>query len=219
MTSTHDDFFSLLETTVALQASELLTATDSQLRESYVQRAAKKRRLPITENQPAEDLDWESVLTPCERGRLAAQREIAREADFDGPFFVDLNKVDSRTRPAKYIPVLTQKTVLWSEERRRLVLPAEYLGIMGFPVSSDMSIGVPLPWSEKLGADWPRSVSASELRSLTGNAMHMAVVGAVIGFTLASAQRVSRTCMFRSMCSALFTHADVDDDDSQAGAG
>ena len=90
----------------------------------------------------------------------------------------------------------------------------------GFPVFGPMNMGTSLPWADALG-DWQHTqrflclaMSDSEIRSVAGDAMHMAVVGAVIGFAVASSRRIRTTDLaFHRMESSLLAPAGGEDGD------
>ena len=93
------------------------------------------------------------------------------------------------------MPVIMTNTQLWCEGLKRCGIVSESMACHAFPVLSPMHIGIPLPWAEYAGV-WPYCLSEAELRSLVGNPMHMAVVGAVEAFALAGIQRIRITFGF-----------------------
>jgi hypothetical protein len=203
MRGTELEFFKLLESDVAISPAELFCADEESVTNHYTDLCVKRRRIPKATGATR---DWEVLLSPPERARLAGHRERVRGRELDGCFFADLNKADGVTRPTKYVSVLLQNSHVWSEALKRPALPAEHFVFQGFPVFGPMNMGASLPWADALG-DLP-NVSDSEIRSLTGNAMHMAVVGAVIGFAVASSQRIRKVDLaFHRMESSLLARS------------
>ena len=85
----------------------------------------------------------------------------------------------------------------------------EHFTMQGFPALPAVSGYSSVPWEATLGCP-PEGFSESELRSMTGNAMHLAVVGAVCLFALCSMERLLDGPMrFRHMHSLL----ELPDDD------
>ena len=144
-------------------------------------------------------------MTPAERGR-SVRGEGRR---LEGKFFTDITKVEGCRRPSELIPCLAQNSKVWSEFHKREALPVEHLVFQGFPaVPAVASAAGALPWAATVGMP-PNDVSACEMRSLAGNAMHMGVLGAVMLFAFSSFDlHGERPLRLRKMTSLLEPCAD-----------
>ena len=116
----------------------------------------------------------------------------------------DISKVEKCGRPHAMTPTLMQNTIVWSESLQREAVPMEHFVFQGFPAMAAVAGYAQLPWENELGCP-PRGVSDIEVKSLTGNAMHLAVIGAVCLFALCSYERHSGAgpMRFRHMTSLL----------------
>lgn len=141
------------------------------------------------------------MLTPDEQGRLQAHRQRVRDTPLDGQFFVDISKVEEYWRARRWTPTLLQSSKIWREALRREALPIEHLVFQGFPA-------LPMPGVEDVPCaaivqSPAGGISEAEIRSLSGNAMHLGVLGAVFLYTLCAVELIEEPMRFHRMRSLL----------------
>ena len=142
-------------------------------------------------------------LSHAVRKQILAHEQAARQAGHPerAPLYADLRQRPNFIPPVDRIPALLRRTLLWSLERRRLLLGGEAMEIQGVgPVyfSSDYTnadeigdIGpdeqdAPLPRTPFIEAlRSGTSFTAQQIISLAGNGMTVPVVGLVLGFVTA----------------------------------
>ena len=89
------------------------------------------------------------------------------------------------------LPPLIANSLIWSEQRQRVMTWREHLAVQAWPVYMDTGLTAevcPLPWLLSPGAeaDYPGKAfpSASRLRAFCGRSMHLWAVGAVAAFAI-----------------------------------
>ena len=116
------------------------------------------------------------VLSGGDRRRLEAFEAMLHDQGRSRPsLFVSLSQNTSHCRPTTTIPTLTRNTMLWSMQRRRIILPLEHLELQGLRVYGDD------PSPHKC----VRCIRASQelvgkARQLAGNMMHAGQLAAVM---------------------------------------
>ena len=81
-------------------------------------------------------------------------------------------------------PALLRRSLMWSVHRQRVVLPLEHVECQGYEVFKQQQQH-DCAWVAQL-----RALAADEQRSLAGNGMHAACVGAALAFLLAGTERI-----------------------------
>ena len=204
-----DGFFKLLEVTVRIQAEALMCADTEMVADCLRSRAAKRMRLSRDGAMPTP----EDVLTPSQRGRLQQQRGSANPGILSC-FFADMAKSADMRQATKYTPTLEQNSQVWSEGLHREAVVHEQLIFQGIPTLPAVSETLQCHWAHLIGKPDLSGLSESECRSLAGNAMHMAVVGAVRAYALCSVHRMSQSIRFRSLNSSSLTAGGDEDGDA-----
>ena len=185
MVAGKDDILGLLQCKVNIPTEDVLCAEPGMVKEAFDRLARLRRKIP----KSGEEMAWERLLTPAQLGRLTAHRRSVGGTSLEGKFFADIAKVEQVRRPSASTPTLVQNSLIWSEALGREAVVMEHFTMQGFPALPAVSGYSSVPWEATLGCP-PEGFSESELRSMTGNAMHLAVVGAVCLFALCSMERL-----------------------------
>lgn len=156
--------------------------------EKHLQEAACRRGLPSVR---AGGKVWynRQLLNPGRKIRLkgyealAVRRGIREERP---PYMCNLAQASWYFQTLSFnVPTLLRKSNLWSLRYRREMLAEETLEVQGMSVFSPEDFAYPCPFRE---AVLNRRFGDGSLRSLSGNAMHIAVVGACLCFLLGGTQ-------------------------------
>jgi hypothetical protein len=212
-----EEYFAILHCRPSIQAQSLFCAEPEMLTDAFDKLARTRRRIP----KPGcvHPLPWEQMLTPAEQGRLQAHRADVQGKEWAGSFCADISKVEKVRRATEMTPTLVQNSKIWSEAHGRTALPMEHFVFQGFPALPAVAVHAKLPWASALGTP-PAGVSDSELRSLTGNAMHCGVLGSIVLYALCSIEVANEQMRFRHMRSLLELPGLSDDERAcSAGAG
>lgn len=173
---------------------------------------AEKRKIGC--DGDAGEISYMDLLPPGKR--LALHKAIEDAAAENQPdAIVDLEASPAwRGRLSSITPCLVANSELYSVRAARMAAPKEYMLMQGLPVypiscgskaaGSEANVGaattVPFecPFGEAL-----EQVSSKEITSMAGNAMHISVVGHLLGYMIATSHRVTanrpvmtRTCSF-----------------------
>ncbi|CAE7939074.1 unnamed protein product, partial [Symbiodinium necroappetens] len=118
--------------------------------------------------------DFTKVLTPRQKGVLQKFQELSANAvgDLEDDFLVDLSQTDEWTTASNDAPCLLRGSLIWSHKLQRTALPAEHLLLQGIPLLQDNSA-----WKKFVFDKAADPFYDSMFLSLSGNAMHRAVVG------------------------------------------
>ena len=227
MTASSADFFDLLECKMNVDGAALFCAGADMVNSAFARKARHRKRFP----QPGAEADWDTFMTPAVVGRFAAHREAVAGGEIQESFFADLSKVEDVRRASGIIPVLVQNSTIRSETLKHQALSLEHLVFQGFPVLPAVTRKLSCPWMAALESEpgQPRAVTEpvlpttgrlaardADVLGLAGNAMHLAVVGAVFAFALSSVSRVSSfSVKFRHMTPFLFLASEEDDTQEQ----
>jgi len=147
---------------------------------------ADKERLAFRRGLPrarSSGRAWNSLhlLTPAQRRHIKVYKK-----PFKSGVRMVCNPLQSPTRfrATVFVPTLLKASSIWSMNKRRLFTALEHIECQGYQV-----FGPEADNPEKLEAG--RALSDAEIRSLAGNGMHSACVGACMMFLFACSQRVS----------------------------
>lgn len=106
-TGSNGDFYSTFKQKVQMHASELWCATEDEVRASAEALAAQRHKVPKADGR----IDYESLLTPGQRGRLQEQRAAA--VGDKSNFMGDLAQSASWCSPGPFIGTLVASLALF----------------------------------------------------------------------------------------------------------
>lgn len=149
---------------------------------------ALHRGCVISPDTDAELLEHDVGLTASLWRRLQAYKKWYVTAYPDGgpTIFVNLTQEASYIpKPSELVGALLRGSTLWDLKQDTPVLPIEHFAIQGFAVDSESPLHARhFPWDfEVLGL-----LPHSQLRTVTGNGMHLAAVSSALAFALAAVQ-------------------------------
>ena len=159
---------------------ELMRAPQS-AQSAWIAHQAMRRGLP--EKKP-NNREWSSwlVLPPGQRQRLGAYEAQAEKKGCLHSAVVSLSQHAAHQPVSSQglIPTLTRNTQLWSMKLRRSVLPIETVEMMGVPMFAQHLHSV---------AEEIKRLNDSQVRCISGNAMHAGQLGAILLLVLCLTQR------------------------------
>ena len=150
---------------------------------------AKARHLPAT-TRTGRPWSWFQCMSPSLQSSLVAHEEALKAAGHPPHARIMTNL---QQRPAHMGPVesammpalLRSSTYLWSFHLRRGVTGLELFEVQGHTIYDDT------PYRNLVLKEALAKQTESELRKLSGNSMHLACVGTILMFALATTQPVS----------------------------
>ena len=162
-------------------SGEILVRAPADEVDEHVQEMALRRGLPAMQ---ANGRKWkfDRVLAPGMRHRLKRYRTIAAKHPAFPNVFCNLRQQPGHGPISTTIPALLQSSVIYSFKHNRALLPKEHFEAMGYKMWGERRAA----FAEALSA----TQSEAQMRSLAGNGMHSAAVGAAIMFLLAGTCRV-----------------------------
>lgn len=207
---TPDDFFACFGQRTKVDGSVFFVAPPDEVH-AMTKELAERRGMATT-GPNGEDLDHSdqlSYLTGCQQ---------LRERDYDATknaspdhasqqWFADLNhNVNSGgPMPGKIIPTLLTHPMLWSWGAQRLATAKELMMMQGMPTYPIPGVKYKCPFQDAL-----KDMSGNQLTTMSGNAMTQIVVGALLGYTLATTRRMPLPRIHRGVG----TDIGLDDDGS-----
>jgi len=184
-TASVEQFYELFYRALAADGSIYFAATESQLMHA---RKAKALKRHMSDSASCRELG--SVYT---NERWAVYQEhIQKEREAgnltgDNFFWDNVHHISHGPKPSSCIPCLTRNSQIASLVHDRRAIGIEHLLMQGV-CTMDIPGVRPCPWLHLIQLG---TLSQNELQHLAGNAMHQAVVGALMGYALATCTRVA----------------------------
>ena len=156
--------------------------------DAYAAGLAQKRGFPATRR---DGRPWHHrvMLSPGTARRLKNYEKLAQARGFykKSSLLVNLSQNPGYADLHATIPTLLRRSQLWSMKRSRMMIPEEACEVMGMRLFNSADDGFESPMKQAILAG---KLNDRELRSMSGNAMHLSAIGSCLVFVLSATHRM-----------------------------
>ena len=201
-------FQSMFQREVMMCGTDMFRAPHEEVQQ-HVAGMARRNHLPPTSRSGKPWSCYQAMSASVRSSVDAHTKALAKQMD-DGmqvrQFIANVAQKPSYMGATRFhVPALLRKSNLWLFGLKRLALPQEHLEIQGMnlyggavPAGSPASKSNEPAWTEaaeryrcsQAVVNELKSMSDNKIRSMSGNAMHMRVIGTVLAFTIAGTEKI-----------------------------
>ena len=181
-TGSQEKFLEIFTRDVKVSASCYFVASAAEVRVSMEKLAANRHI------RYADDMTFEQLLPPGKRLCLEAHLScLTKEGDTfqDSVFDLDKNKKCSKGA-SNIAPTMVTHGSFYSTVAKRCLLSKEHFLMQGLPLYSIPGVAYTCPFTNAI-----EKLSDISLKKLSGNGMHLAVVGTLMAYVLSTTERIA----------------------------
>ena len=205
------EFDELYSRQVMLKGDVFFCAPQEDLDKEWMAAASAANKIP-SEGHVCDPL---RLLTPAQRRRCQEHADVGAQK-YGDDLLADVMQETTWSSAGPFAPPLLQNSILFSKKQGRTAIPREHLVMQGIPAFDFLCEDGDSLWpslTERRADFGPFSealLSASEVKSLAGNAMHAACVAAVSCYAVSRA--ASRPLLRFRRLASVFEESDSGDD-------
>ena len=185
-TASVEQFYEIFFKQVEADGSIYFVATNSMLQEANKKKALRRH---MSDTASCRQLDTLKTQERWEEYEALIIKERANGSmTEDNLFWDNIHHAGHAAKPSPLIPCLTRNSQIASRAHDRRAIGREHLLMQGVCSMSVPGVRRPCPWRHLIEYG---TLSNNELALLAGNAMHQAVLAALLSYALATCTRVS----------------------------
>ena len=203
-TASVEQFYELFFRELLLDGDIYFVASPEMLQRVFKAKALKRN---MSDTAPCRELDTvgAGVRWAEHEDYICAQREKGELMD-SNLFWDNAHHLSFSAKPTPFIPTLTRNSQIASLAADRRAIGVEHLLMQGICAQLVPGVTRPSSWRHLVQHG---TLTENEIVSLAGNAMHQAVVGALLGYALSTCTRVASPSPHAERPSLSSSHAEA----------